>query len=193
MITNCQEHTECILEYAVAGTEGFEFEKNEGNRTESVGSCNKKYMVSDDEIGTQIEANTGKTGLGDDWRPCRATLDGKLKDGAYEGCWIQYYIFENKTDQFEDGVMKMDIRWEKFNREHHCPFEIQPAMVLGIVGGAGVAPSTDTQQTLLNVLLAVGVVVVLCCLWCIVWNVLITVMRGTGHDQRPSVRRWVQT
>jgi len=137
MITNCQEHTECILEYAVSGTEAFEFEKSEGNRSESVGSCNGKYKVNNVKIGSQIEANTGKTGLGDDWRPCRATLDGKLKDGAFEGCWIQYYIFENKTDERNaDGVMKMDIRWEKFNREHHCPFEIQPAMVLGIVGGA---------------------------------------------------------
>ena len=64
-------------------------------------------------------------------------LDGKLENNNFEGCWIQYYIYENKTDERNaDGVMKMDIKWEKFNKEHHCPFEIQPAMVLGIVGGA---------------------------------------------------------
>ena len=69
MITNCQEHTDCILEYAVDKTEEFKFDP-EYERLESMKSCNNKYIIGEN---TQIEANTEKTDLGEGWRPCRAT------------------------------------------------------------------------------------------------------------------------
>lgn len=130
MMTSCARHKDCILEYAVKGS-GLEFANVTRKRGKE--SCDERYIENE-----PLAAGVGEKGLGEEFMPCRTTLDGVLKDGKHEGCWIQYYVREEKTDEFNQktGVMKMDVRWEKFSVEHHCPFQIEPAMVLGIVGGA---------------------------------------------------------
>ena len=123
--SNCKLHSKCVLQNAIKKTDSAILSELSVDVNKIY--CNEMYEFDRlDFHSTNLNASI--------WKSCRIMFSEIDKNNLLNECWLQYYY--TSSDSFNNkDQRKLQIYWEKFNSQYHCPKILSPMAVGGMVLG----------------------------------------------------------